>query len=573
MRSSRGEVILEGREEGEAGAGAGAGREASDDAGGGAGASSAMGTDGEGAAANGDGSAGASTSSGGSGFISTSFSHFQVADALLCDCYDGTNDELLLTKSKTLVLYVVPRDGKTARREASLHLGISPYTMARSSDGECIAVGGNCQVFLITYNRREKTLRYASVIVFHASNSSDWPMANAVRFGRLGGKERLLVTNQNGSIYVFEVPRREEVEECLDEGRDASPLFMCTSFYDLPASLGQEGADRLAKLSKKVSVAPVETWVEGLRNLQSFELSRSLGAIARQQYATNVIGSFPIALNCAVPSPDGKWIAVVGDSPVVFICPADKVIEGRPVGLQDDPVSLPERFIRLKLPATEEVRRPFSQYCNWNASSTLVAASSDNGRYVCVWQTSNWTLVKMFDSSPRPCLPLAFADNLDSVLLWAEDIAGSVNVANTNVHSKKKDHALLKLPERISKKKREHFTRTINNLSSAHREVLQGQRCCGIGCSRGFVYVATTELISRHKLVTEWTPALHPRFNRKYRAAVREVLRGSSSAESHLARLPSGVLMRILAHAAFPTENWVNAPTPPSHSSVPPSEQ
>jgi len=234
------------------------------------------------------------------------------------------------------------------------------------------------------------------------------------------------------------------------------------------------------------------------------------------------------------------------------------------VGLQDDPVSLPERFIRLKLPSTEEVRRPFSQYCNWNASSTLVAASSDNGRYVCVWQTSNWTLVKMFDSSQRrPCLPLTFADNLDNVLLWAEDIASTVNVANVMVRNRRKDRALLKLPERISKKKREHFTKTINMMSGMKRELIDGQRITGIGCSRGLVYVATTELISRHQLIDEWAPAIHPKFNRRFRAAVREVLRGSSSAEaareSYLGKLPSGVLMRILAYAAFPTEEWVNA--------------
>ena len=109
-----------------------------------------------------------------------------------------------------------------------------------------------------------------------------------------------------------------------------------------------------------------------------------------------VIGKFPIALNCAELSPDGKWLAVVGDSQMVFVCPMDKVLEGRVMRYRtSSSTSRGEVFmphvIKLSLPSKRTksaggVRfpdgvshRPFSQYCKWNSESSLLAATSDNG--------------------------------------------------------------------------------------------------------------------------------------------------------------------------------------------------
>ena len=498
-------------------------------------------------------------------YICSSFHHFQVADALHCDCYDGVNDELLIFKSKTIYLYTVPRSVETnlrAKKVAQLHLGISPYTMARSRDGEWIAVGGNCQVFLIMYNREEKTLEYAGIFVFRDQNNraDSWPMTNSVRFGMLKGKERLVATNQNGMIYIFNIPKREDVERCREEKREASELFGCTDFYNEHMDSMK---DPLA-LTQNILVAPVSTWIEGLENCGSLDLARSLTYIAnlQQSVSTNIIGPFPIAVNCGVPSPDGKWIAVVGDSstvlicPVLLMCPVDKIDSEAE---SDEGPNL-SQLIRLKLPTKghTDVRKPFSQYCTWNASSTLIAASSDNGRYVCIWKSSDWKLLKVFDKCSRPCLPLQFVDGLDSILLWAEDVSSLVNVGNVNIESKKKDQTSLKLPERISKSQRKHFTNALNQVSGVHRDPIDGQRITGVASSQGYVYVATTELVSRHQVITEWSPENHSKFTRKFKEATREVLLGSyAGRNSHLMRLPESILMKVVGNAAFPTESWL----------------
>ena len=106
----------------------------------------------------------------------------------------------------------------------------------------------------------------------------------------------------------------------------------------------------------KVFSSPISSWIEGLRQanrtLNPLELYVMLSS-AQKELRTNVIGKFPIALNAAVPSPDSRYIAVVGDSQMVFICPLDKVIEGRVMKYKspssDTDVFMPH-VIRLKLP-------------------------------------------------------------------------------------------------------------------------------------------------------------------------------------------------------------------------------
>jgi hypothetical protein len=504
-------------------------------------------------------------------FIGSFFSHFQVADALLCDCYDGIHDELVvLSRNRTIKLYSLPRDSPScvATKEAELSLGVEPYTMARSSDGSFIAVGGECQIFLLTYNRAKKELKYAKIIVFHNNTrSGDWPMANSVRFGKLGSRERLLATNQNGNVYVFEIPTIAEIEMCTEgeEKRDTSSLFMCSTLYDnsWSPSSSEVTLDRQMQ-SKEIYLASVATWQEAVENCAQMDISRLLPSIANQTCLTNVIGQFPIALNCAVPSPDSKWIAVVGDSQMVFICPVDKVIEGRVkkyTTRTDETNSVFIPFvIQLRLPNVEAnttantTHRPYSQYCNWNSTSTLVAASSDNARYVAVWQVGTWSLIRVFDNSPRPCLALSFVEGQENTLVWAEDISVSLNIGNVNISNAKKARASLKLPERINKKKRKHFTQTMN------REFVDGQRITGIASSKGFVYVATTELISRHQVITEWQPELHKKFMKRFREATKQVLlgaAGNATHEKHLSLLPEPLLLKILAFAAYPVENWI----------------
>ncbi len=38
---------------------------------------------------------------------------------------------------------------------------------------------------------------------------------------------------------------------------------------------------------------------------------------------TSAISGFPFALNAALPSPDGRWLAVGCDAPLLYLLPAD----------------------------------------------------------------------------------------------------------------------------------------------------------------------------------------------------------------------------------------------------------
>ena len=518
--------------------------------------------------------------------ISSSYGHFQVADGLLCNTYDGVNDELVLVRSRALHLYTVPRapseDGVLASEEEDLDLGINPYTMARSANGDLIAVGGECQIMIVTYNREKRALRYGAIIVFHNhSHRAEMPYCNSVRFGKVGGRERLLGTNQNGNIYVFEVPSLADIETAHENQKDAAALFMCSSLYDNSWNPFWATSDDLGREAQTMRVfgVPVATWLDGIEHSTGQDLSQALPFIANMEMATNVIGKFPIALNCAVPSPDSKWIAAVGDSQMIFICPVDKIVEGRVMRYSRqvpgfaspshrEGVLVPH-VIRLKLPvkfgnSREFAQRPFSQYCNWNASSSLLAVSSDNAKYVAVFSVDNWQCLRVFDSV-RPCLPVAFLEGFDATLVWSEDIGSHVTVGNVGCAQKRKERCQMDLPERINRNKRKEFTRALNHLSGLTRGPIDGQRITGLGTSASFadnvttVYTATTELVSRHRVLSSWTPETHHKFvGRKHRRAVRQVLMGaySGGSQNYLKLLPEPLLLKIIGLTAFPLEDW-----------------
>ena len=121
------------------------------------------------------------------------------------------------------------------------------------------------------------------------------------------------------------------------------------------------------------------------------------------------------------------------------------------------------------------------------------------------------------------------------------------------------------LPERINRNKRKEFTRALNHLSGLSRGLIDGQRITGLGTSASHadnvttVYTATTELVSRHRVLSSWTPENHDKFvGRKHRKAVRQVLLGAYSGgrQNYLKLLPEPILLKIIGLAAFPTEAW-----------------
>ena len=512
--------------------------------------------------------------------ITSSYDHCQVADSILCNCYDGVNDEIVVVKKRMMHLYTVSRTSTVARKDADVYLGINPYTIARSANGECLVVGGDLHAMLFHYNREKRELKYSSILVFQRNQRSEFPMANYATFGKVGGKERLLLTNQNGNIYIFEVPSRGEIEKRLAQGEDTSPLFMCTTFYDNVWNPPHAWSPTQISNSRESQVmtvgsTSVQSWIQTVnsssnRAPNAFEVYVSLLS-GQKELRTNVVGKFPIALNCAVPSADSKWLAVVGDSQMVFVCPLDKIMQGHIMKYKATATEVYMPYvIRLKLPGGKDLARklqhrsearPYSQYCVWNDSSTLLAASSDNGNYVAVWSSSNWSLVKVFDYKKQgPCLSLRFVDGLDSSLLWAEDISESVSLGNVYC-PKKKDRTFLKLPDRMDRKKRMRLSQAFNNFGAGMNiPPILGQRITGIACTTGddrtYVYTASTSQLSRHEVLRSWSPETHPKFtSKKFKKALVQVLLGARSSAT-LRLLPEPVLLRILSLAAFPTEAW-----------------
>ena len=101
----------------------------------------------------------------------------------------------------------------------------------------------------------------------------------------------------------------------------------------------------------------------------------------------------------------------------------------------------------------------------------------------------------------------------------------------------------LKLPDIKNKRKRKQV------MQAMLHPHIDGQRVTGIATAQGHVYVSTCEMLSRHKLVTQWTPDEHWKFPLPFREAARQILMGDLP-------LPDHLLMKILKDAAFPVHAW-----------------
>ena len=210
-------------------------------------------------------------------------------------------------------------------------------------------------------------------------------MVNGVRFGMVAGEERLLAAEQSGWVYVFDL-----APEDID--------YVWINSYMMCSDLGE----------------PAPSW--SMRPVQRFppRLSELGVTLPRRAHtdATAAIGPFGAPCNLAVPSPDGRWIAVCFDTQ--FIALLDQA----------------DRFSRRDLPfalAAEPAHEldpdvaVGAQYIAWNSTSTLLAATSDVLHAVFVWDPATGDIVSRIEGLVRPCLPLAFAPWDDAVLVVAEE--------------------------------------------------------------------------------------------------------------------------------------------------------
>jgi len=112
---------------------------------------------------------------------------------------------------------------------------------------------------------------------------------------------------------------------------------------------------------------------------------------------------FPTAVNSAAASPDGRWLACVGDREEVFLTGGERGWLGAAVPL----CSL--RFLPGPHPQPFFHRPAGSQYVSWSDDSRRLAASSDTLNAVAVWAVSA-------DASAAPA-PLARIDGFGAAVL------------------------------------------------------------------------------------------------------------------------------------------------------------
>jgi hypothetical protein len=110
-----------------------------------------------------------------------------------------------------------------------------------------------------------------------------------------------------------------------------------------------------------------------------------------------------VGLNIAQPSPDGNWVAVGADGIVLWVVPSGPDYTTRMPLLLDPNLDLPEDYE----PEITSGALGF-QYCAWNSSSSLLAASSDALKFVGVWSIPDGQLLFSFTANQGEPLPLSF---------------------------------------------------------------------------------------------------------------------------------------------------------------------
>jgi len=485
----------------------------------------------------GDGPGGA----GGPPSLTTSYHHFQVADALLCQEIGGRQEVVMASVGMITLYRLHSAGGATRAREVARHsLGFGPYSIARSPCGRVLAAGGDDGLLSLFWlgegdaPGQEELHPLASMALGdlgrgHAADA----MNNSLRFGTVAGRTRLLVANQDAHIYVFEVPEQEPPREA-----SVPPDLTCRSLY--AGALGQPGP-----APRRVDLGRIPTH-DGFY-WEWHETSK-----------TDVIGPLDCPVNCAVPSPDGRFIAAVGDSRRVSLL-EQAPQEGGVYAVEGSKsltfsAAAPKTFMGM------DVVDPGCQYCAWNSDSTLLAVSSDSLRAVYVWQVASGALVAKYEEvNHRPCLALQFMPWDPQVLAWAEE-SSCVHLADVGSNSREAHQAL-------------HLPRN-DGVPKAGYPAPQRprRRITGLAVSpSGTLFVSTKEKLLSRGLLHQWTTETHRLFPESFQEAVKTIVAGAGpgcsspgagDASSGLDSLPEPLLHNIIHRSAFPLASWHTASRP-----------
>ncbi|KAL0047594.1 hypothetical protein WJX82_007383 [Trebouxia sp. C0006] len=565
--------------------------------------------------------------------LSAASNHFQSADSLStsgtpsCSSITGSqNEEIVMLHNSfnlavwhpaTPVLYphrsgpgyyddhgkltACTSDGSTAvpdHSDAVLLAFTKPrfraYSITRSPDGRFVAIGGHAgllSLYELAVNPEHEASDNSSVDQFadpqlraaalahrvvagpdakscplslqlvshialesHAGMIKADSMANSVRFGLVGGRTRLLAACQNGCVYVFET--------------GCGPLDSASK--ELPCHRLQPAADETHTDPQRAVLFMSDQQLIDMHHTATTNPHHDVSWDSFSSPATTaVLSHFPEACNCAVASPDGQWVAVVGDASCLQLLHASQGYTydtGKPKKQKSAMLSFgakrPRNTTRSRPRSSVS---PGSQYCCWNNDSSLVAVSSDYYRAVMVFDVHKKQQVIRFEDHPFSCLAVSFAPWDPQLLVFAE---ARFRVYITDLRNV--SHGRQRL--RVVDNDQEPL------LAEAEEEYMSSSHIRGLSITPGGrLLIANSDRLVQWEFLKSWSPEAHRSYPAKFKdiakllllASVQSSSKGSprqSGPELGLQSLPKEVLLKILGQAAQPVGQWMTALPPVSNT-------
>ncbi|KAK3237844.1 hypothetical protein CYMTET_29775 [Cymbomonas tetramitiformis] len=270
----------------------------------------------------------------------------------------------------------------------------------------------------------------------------------------------------------------------------------------------------------------------------------------------------PGAVNCASSSPDGRWLAMVGDSSEVHVHGGDR-------GYQTSHGC--NKVVLDYLPEVDESEAAACQYVAWSGNSQFLAASSDapHNYSVVVWRVSPtrgasredgevenqcgeffFEKIAVFIDHNSPCLALRFSAARPSLLIWTEK-DGLVFCCDLSGESLEPDEVNFHVMS-------EEFTAV---TSAIQRVEVPGRAISGLTVAEDAVFIASTDFVTEYRVLTEWNSVTHCKFPEMFRDAVKVLLlasaRGGKSPEVRgIWSLPEAIVHSVLKLSAFPLDAW-----------------
>ena len=289
------------------------------------------------------------------------------------------------------------------------------------------------------------------------------------------------------------------------------------------------------------------------------------------------VHTFPVAINCACASPDGRLLAAAGDREEVYL-------RGGDAGFVDDDGSVPHHtLLIMDDDPTPQFEPAGCQYLAWSADSRLLAASSDTVDGIAVWAVhrdyashppEGLARVLHHDS---PVLALSFVGT-SHVLAWAERL-NVVHVADVDhLRALSMTRSCWQYP--LFRNYTLTYLRTLGmqrlylvppkapSASLMWQPSGEPGRITGLcACGPADLLVALPHTMFLLKAITEWSRELHPQFPASFHDAARTLLlcanrqpplaAQGAAAPPTISSLPPEILLRIIAMAAVPQSSWL----------------